>query len=417
MRILIISNLFPPYIMGGAEMAASSLARWLAEAGHEVRVLTTAPDRSAEGTELLMPGLTVTRRFLANVYQVYMAPRASMLRKGIWHFKDHFHPESEQIAGEVIDEFQPDVVNTHDLQGIGYNLLKAIGARGLPCVQVLHDFGFICLSMNMFRKGHECTRHHLVCQGSAAIKRRYFESIDALSFVSPSAALLERYRPHLPEHYLEACVIPLTLSFAPAPARPAATARRAGDRLKLIYVGQLEPWKGVDFLCDVLAPLAQDGRFHLQIVGGGSLFNPLQARFAGADWITLTGKIAAAEVGAHMVASDLLVVPSVWFENAPLVISQALRLGLPVLASRVGGLPEMIDAGVSGELVAPGDTSAWTAMIKALLADPRIVAGWRQGAQDSQESGRREVLGSQIVEVFERTASRASAADPLKTLA
>jgi glycosyltransferase involved in cell wall biosynthesis len=407
MRILIISNLFPPYIMGGAEMAAHSLAVWLAGAGHEVRVLTTAPERSVEGTETLAPGLAVTRRYFENVYQVYRAPRNSLARKAVWHFKDHFHPDSERIAREIIDDFQPDVVNTHDLQGIGYNLLKAIGDRGLPCVQVLHDFGFICLSMNMFRHGRECSHHHLACQGSAAIKRGFFGHIKALSFVSPSAALLERYRPHLP-HHLEACVIPLPLYFAPAPRRPARAPGNGGGPLRLLYVGQIEPWKGIDFLCEILAPLAQrGGRFHLQVVGGGGLLAGLQARFAGADWITLTGKVAAAEVGAHMAASDLLVVPSVWFENAPLVISQALRLGLPVLASRVGGLPEMVDAGVSGDLVAPGDAAAWTARIETLLREPGIVARWRAGARDLQETGSPEVLGPRMVEVFQRTAGHA----------
>ena len=280
MRILIISNLFPPYIMGGAEMAAHSLALWLARNGHEVRVLTTAPARADEGTETMIPGLTVTRRFFPNVYQVYMAGRQPLMRKAIWHFNDHFRPENERIAGEIIDEFQPDVVNTHDLQGIGYNVLKAVGERGLPCVQVLHDFGFLCLAMNMFRSGQECSYHHLTCQASTAIKRGYFEQIKALSFVSPSAALLERYRPHLPPH-LEACVIPLVLYFAPAPERPALRVGREDEPLRLLYVGQIEPWKGIGFLCDVLEPLAAQGNLHLQVVGGGNLLPSLPVAFRG----------------------------------------------------------------------------------------------------------------------------------------
>ncbi len=414
MRILIISNLFPPYIMGGAEMAAHSLASWLARAGHEVRVLTTAPNRAAEGTETMLPGLTVIRRFFANIYQVYLAGRQPFARRAVWHFNDHFRPENERIAGEIIDEFQPEVVNTHDLQGIGYNVLKAIGDRRLPCVQVLHDFGFICLAMNMFRAGRECPYHHFSCQASTAIKRRYFTHIKALSFVSPSAALLERYRPYLPPH-LEASVIPLTLDFAPAPDRPDHPAHGGEEPLRLLYVGQVEPWKGIDFLCDVLEPLARQGGFHLQVVGGGNLLQSLRARFAGADWITLAGKVAADEVGAYMAASDLLVVPSVWFENAPLVTSQALRLGLPVLASRIGGLPEMIEAGVVGDLVAPGDAAAWTETLKMLRQERGIVARWRKLAQDSRRTGSPDVLGPQMVEVFQRTAGQAGR-HPLKTL-
>lgn len=413
MRVLMISNMFPPYIMGGAEMAAHSLALWLAGAGHEVRVLTCAPTREVEGDETLAPGLTVSRRFFANIYQVYRAGEHSTARKALWHFNDHFHSASEQIAGEIMDEFRPDAVNTHDLQGIGYNLLKAIGARGLPCVQVLHDFGFICVSMNMFRKGRECSRHHYVCQGSAAIKRSYFETIKTLAFVSPSAALLERYRPFLPR-CREACAIPLALYFAPAPAPSAVP---AGGPLRLLYVGQLEPWKGIDFLCAVLEPLAREGGVRLQVVGGGNLLERLRERYAGASWIQIVGKVPAPEVGAFMANSDLLAVPSVWFENAPLVISQALRLGLPVLASRTGGLPEMVEAGVTGELVEPGDAAAWTAVFKRLLGEPEILARWKRGAWEARGAGGPDIYAPRMVDVFERMAALAQTSLPARAAA
>ncbi len=54
---------------------------------------------------------------------------------------------------EAIERFRPDIVNTHDLQGIGYNLLREIGRQRLPCVQTLHDLGFLCMNMNMFKDG------------------------------------------------------------------------------------------------------------------------------------------------------------------------------------------------------------------------------------------------------------------------
>ena len=353
MKILLISNMFPPYIMGGAEMAADSLARLLAAAGHEVHVLTCAPARELEGWETVTERLTVERRYFKNIFQIYKANRDRSLSKIVWHINDHFHPETEQICREVLARFQPDVVNTHDLQGIGYNLLKAVGDQRVPCVQVLHDFGFMCISMNMFRNGRACRRYHLTCQASAALKRFYFEHIQALAFISPSAALLERYRPHLPRH-LEAAVIPLPLLFDEAPAAPAAPAAAKSPGLKLLYVGQIERWKGIDFLLSVLSGLAQRHAFHLQIVGGGSLLESLRSRYRGAGWVTFAGKVPAEEVASRMRSSDLLVVPSTWFENAPLVISQAFRLGLPVLASDTGGLPEMVEAGVNGQLLPPG---------------------------------------------------------------
>ena len=97
------------------------------------------------------------------------------------------------------------------------------------------------------------------------------------------------------------------------------------------------------------------------------------------------------------------------------MISQALRLGLPVLASRVGGLPEMVDAGISGDLVPPGDASAWTEMLENLLRNPGVIARWRKGAQDLQDTGSPEVLGPRMMELFQRTAEEAMLRHAVKT--
>ncbi len=402
MKVLIICNLFPPFVMGGAEMAAHSLAVWLSEHGHDVRVLTSAPEPADEGTEVFPNGLTVERRHFANVYQIYKAPRGPLLAKVRWHLKDHFHPESERICGEVMDDFQPDVVNTHDLQGIGYNLLNAIGARDVPCIQTLHDFGFMCLSMNMFRDGHECGHHHLPCVASTLIKRSYFKHIRTLAFISPTAALLERHRPHLPPG-AETHVIPYVLSFEPTrpvPVTGEAAAMLDDGRVKLIYVGQLEPWKGVEFLISLLEGLLDTVRFHLTIVGGGSLLDTLQRRAANVDWLAVVGKVPPANVGGYMSRSDLLIVPSLWFENAPLVISQAVELGLPVLASNTGGLPEMITDGVNGALLPRGERAAWQAALERVCREPGQLEAWRAGAAERRSSILPDGPGENTVSVF-----------------
>jgi glycosyltransferase involved in cell wall biosynthesis len=394
--------------MGGAEMAAHSLAHLLVAAGHEVHVLTGAISRDHEGVETLGERFTVERRFFRNVFQIYKAGQHRALPKAVWHVNDHFHPETERICGRVIEQFQPDIVNTHDLQGIGYNLLKAIGEHRVGCVQTLHDFGFMCVSMNMFRNGRECRRYHWACQASAGLKRFYFEHIEALSFISPSQALLDRYRPHLPRH-LEARAIPLPLCFESSPVEAAAAVPGKPNGLQLLYVGQIEKWKGIDFLLEVLAGLAKNHHFHMRVLGSGGLLEPLRARYRDAPWVTLAGKVPADSVGGYMASSDVLLVPSIWFENAPLVISQALRMSLPVIASRTGGLAEMVEAGTNGELLPPGDARAWSAQLSAILSEPMVLQRWRMQGEALRERNSPEALTRQVVEVFERTAARANA--------
>ena len=398
MKILLVSNLFPPFVMGGAEMAAHSLAHWLSGQGHQVHVLTSAPSTADEGTETPPDGPTVERRHFANVYQVYKAPRAPALQKARWHFRDHFHPDAERICGEVMDRFRPDVVNTHDLQGIGYNLLNAIGASNVPCVQTLHDFGFVCVSMNMFRHGRECAHHHLPCVASTLIKRSYFKSIRRLAFVSPTAALLARYRPHLPPG-AETHVIPYVLSFQPPPGEAAITSD--DYPVKLLYVGQVEPWKGVEFLMQVLEEISRGGaRFHLTVVGGGSLLETLRAHLGHGDWLTVAGKVPPGEVGSYMQGSDALLVPSLWFENAPLVVSQAQDLGLPVLASDTGGLPEMIADGVNGALLPRGDRAAWRTALEQVCRRSGEFEKWRAGAVERRRGSSPDGPGGETLSLF-----------------
>jgi glycosyltransferase involved in cell wall biosynthesis len=399
MRILIISNLFPPFILGGAEVSTDSLAGWLAAHGHSVCVLTSAP-HSANAESFVRPdGVRIERRFFPNHYSVYDAGQHDLLQKTAWHIRDHYLLESETICREVIASFQPDIVNTHDLQGIGYNILREIGRQPLPCVQTLHDFGFLCVNMNMFRDGEPCRRRHFICSLSGMVKRAYFSGIARLAFWSPSRALIDLYRPSLPVHS-EAISIPLPLFFS----RPAAAARASvGGIVRLLYVGQITEPKGVEFVLHILEPLAAFYSFEIVIVGSGPILGRLRERYERAAWVKFAGRVPSSDVAEYMAASHLMLFPSLWFENAPLVIRQANQLGLPILASCVGGIPELIGDGVNGLLLQPGNVEQWQTCLSELLAHPEKLKRLITAARDCASDYDPDLLGEAVVRLFERT--------------
>ncbi len=159
-----------------------------------------------------------------------------------------------------------------------------------------------------------------------------------------------------------------TAVFAPAATRP------ANDHVGLLTVGSLAEKKGHVHLLDAMARLqegasGQSARaFSLDIVGDGELRGHLEARAArlglgGA--VRFHGEVAKGEVAKLMRAADLFVLPSL-YENLPCVLIEAMATGLPSVATRVGGVPELVgpDAGV---LVAPGDPAALAAGIGAAL--------------------------------------------------
>jgi len=401
-RVLIVSNLFPPRVIGGAEVAAHAWACWLASRGHEVRVLTTASEEHPAGRRETEDGLIVERRDFGHVYPLGQLSQPPAVRRAVWHWQDHFGGEARQRCAAAIAEFQPDIINCHDLQGLGYAVLHEVAASGLPCVQTLHDFGFLCLNMAMYRQGAECARQDFVCRASMMIKRTGWAGIRRLSFWSPSRALLERHLPHLPPH-LEAATIPYPLSFMEA----ADCRRERGGVLQLLYVGQVTEIKGVEFILRVLAGLAEEFTFHLRIVGGGAECDRLKDVYARESWVEFAGRVPPGRVGGYMEESDLLLTPSLWFENSPLVVYQAIHLGLPVMASRTGGLPELVEDGVSGALVAPGDVVAWTSHLRAVMSDPAILDRWQAGAEERRSIFSIDACGEQALALFERTADLA----------
>src|SRR4029079_19427612 len=94
--------------------------------------------------------------------------------------------------------------------------------------------------------------------------------------------------------------------------------------------------------------------------------------------VTIGAGLPAPEIPAHLAALDALVCPSMWFENGPTVALEAMAVGTPVIASRVGNLAEAIDDDVTGRLVTPGDVVEWAGALTAIAQSPDTIDRWRR---------------------------------------
>ncbi|MCR4312590.1 MAG: glycosyltransferase, partial [Candidatus Uhrbacteria bacterium] len=128
---------------------------------------------------------------------------------------------------------------------------------------------------------------------------------------------------------------------------------RSNGALRLLYVGQLGAHKGVAFLLDAFAKLPFDAR--LLIAGDGPLRSLVEERAKADKRIMYLGYTQPEEVVKCMEAADVLVVPSLCYENSPTVIYETLMAGVPLVAARIGGVGELIQEGTNGFLFAPGD--------------------------------------------------------------
>ncbi len=252
-------------------------------------------------------------------------------------------------------------------------------------MQTLHNYRLVCPNALLFRDGkrcvecvgrsvpwpavqHGCYRDSRAASAAAAAmlafhkhRRTFQELVDGFIVLSGFQRSLV-VRGGIPEE--KVFVKPTGL---PDPGCDPAR----GPGSYALYVGRLAPEKGVAGLIeayDARGPAAP-----LQIVGDGPLRSELErevmARGAG-DRITFLGRCDRDEVMRRMSAARFLVFPSECFEALPLTPIEAAACGRPVLASRLGAAPEIVEPGVTGWLVAPGEPAAWRAAIDAAWSAP-----------------------------------------------
>jgi glycosyltransferase involved in cell wall biosynthesis len=296
---------------------------------------------------------------------------------------------------ELLNEFRPDVVHIHHLLLIGAEF-PALVRRVLPkarIVMTLHDYYLICAHDGLMMRTSGRERCHGAspdrCQGGFPevgadqflLRERYLKTLLSTvdRFVSPSEFLRDRFI----AWGLDGNRIDVIANGQPEPgAIPAVPRDEGAPRNVFGYFGNLNPWKGGTVLLDAAERLIDAGvDFELRVHGG----TPFQAdafrieldeRFQRTNsHVVRRGAYRREDVPRLMASVDWVVVPSIWWENAPLVIQEAQQQGRPVIVSGIGGMAEMIEHGVNGLTVAPDDPIDLARAMRQAAADPEL---WRR---------------------------------------
>jgi glycosyltransferase involved in cell wall biosynthesis len=171
--------------------------------------------------------------------------------------------------------------------------------------------------------------------------------------------------------------------------RMSVPASRGGDRTRKLtfgFLGTLLPSKGLHLLIKAFRKLPL-GLAQLNIYGKLTVYKGFESylgyirRLARRDDIHLMGEYAHEDIAKVLSEVDVLIVPSVWYENAPLVIQEGIMAGLPIIAADIGGIPEMVMHGENGLLFTAGDVDDLCAKMRMCIEDPAILARLKpQGA-------------------------------------
>jgi len=377
MKILCVHSVISEF--GGVEYAAMNLARGLADRGHEVHFLGAQGQRTNLG-----PGLdeNLTDHFdeLRKIWfhqrkfprPFRLGERHNLADKVIWHLRDVADPINERIFNEVLQQVAPDVIVLHNLTAVGKNIWRPIRESEIPCMQWVHDLGLICFNMSRFRHGKQCSGLCTACRIQKWFRFSLISGAKNFAFVAPSYATLKDTENYANLAAWRRVVIPCPNRYIVKPrARPSE-----GQSPRLLYVGRLDPSKGVEPMLHAAERARGKIKFNLDVLGAGTIGDALIQKYSKLEWIKFHGSVDQETVADFMSRAVALLVPSVWREAYGIVAAHALFAGLPVLASRIGGLPELISDRQTGRLLPPGDETAWADAIIETLTNVEQTDAW-----------------------------------------
>lgn len=388
MRIIEVIDI--GWLAGGAERNALLLRDALVEQGHEVLVFAT--DKNAEGrdvfADVLVPAIAggATRRLTRYAFygRAYTALRST------------------------VRTFRPDVIHFHTVGELSPSVLLA--AHGVPYVVTVHgpeDFTLALLPWQLPAsdyKNHSYQWSDITLLGRLRYgylrflqRPLYLLALRRCSgFVAPSRFMAHALTEEAPVALIEQIYNGIEL-----PEQRPVTARR-----RLLFVGRLEAVKGVDVL---LRAFARTRRTHpdaeLVIIGDGECRGDLEQL---ADDLGTTGAVSfcgwtgQADVRSALADSTALVIPSVWPENLPTVALEAMGVGRAIVASRVGGMPELVAEGRTGLLTKPYDVGDLAHALDTLLDDPDLARRMGEAAHGQSEVFSVGRFVPTVVDLYER---------------
>jgi glycosyltransferase involved in cell wall biosynthesis len=420
MKIILVTPHFLPKYCAGTEQYVRRAADALERRGHAVEVVCV--ESIAEGTLVptcttdLYQGIPVHRLW----FNLDLAPNPLQ-----WRFRN---PELGRWFQAYLDRTAPDIVHVNSGYLLGGTVFEAAFERQIPTVLTLHDYWFMCPLITLFTADERvCARpvapiHCVWCQISdrrryrlpdrylGGMLRRTFVRLGLTRAARATGLAGEIERIEQRRGYLSDVMQSVDVAIAPSrfmerkaeeygltPRRlihlpfgvdvdrpdPAPLTSTPGA-LRVGYMGQYVPHKGVHVLLDAFRVLvARRPASELFLYGPLSEGTAYERRLAGqirrTSGVSWAGSYPNEQVGRILSNLDVTVVPSLWYENRPTVILEAHAARTPVVATRLGGMLELVRDGEGGVLFERGDAAGLAGALRRLIDEPDLLPRLKAG--------------------------------------
>lgn len=369
MKILIANKFF--FHKGGAEVVMFQERDYLLHSGEQVIEFSMQDERNCES------------RYDSHFVSRKDYEGRNLSKLGLALSLIHSREAVTKITA-LIDKVRPDLMHCHNIyHQITPSIINVAKSRGIPVVLTLHDSKPVCPVYLRLRAGRPCSlcldgdfRQVLMnrcARGSigasallyaeAAIQRWLgsYEKVDR--FLAPSRFMRESAL-----HRFRSEQVVLLHNGVDTGEIEVSTR----DEGYVLYLGRLSKEKGVETL---LRAHGDAGNWDLVVAGTGPLARDLETRYRSARFVgQLSGEALKTTIGG----ASAIVVPSECYENCPMSVLEAMAYGKPVVASRIGGIPELVVDGETGVLFEPGDAGELRTHISRLMSDAPLRA--RMGA-------------------------------------
>lgn len=298
----------------------------------------------------------------------------------------------------IIEKERPDVAHVHNLFPLispsAYYCLKA---HGIPVVQTVHNYRFLCPNGLFYRKGvicekcksgntahcffYTCYRNSVFLSGLYALTFWFHRKLGTfLRFIDIFIALSNFAKDKLIEGGLPGSKIEVEGNFVAVDKHAPVYDKDS----YALFLGRISPEKGIRTLLDAYKIL--DTLF-LKIAGEGPLLERVKEYIKSNNIanVDALGFVSGSEKAALLGKAAVSIIPSEWYENFPMAVLESLAAGTPVIASRIGGLPELIEEGKNGLLFEPGNTGDLAAKIRYFYSNREIALNMSRYALESFE--------------------------------
>lgn len=380
MKITIISNYLPPY-PGGAGSNVTNLIKKLVQRDeiNKISVITMSRDIWPRH-EIVSPRLDYYRFFPLNLYFPYPREKKRFtIIKIVWWILNLWNPWTFFHVIRILKKEKPDVVQLHNFNGFSISVISAIQFLKIPFIFIPHDFYLICKNASFKKtKGPVCKKQCRLCSVITAFYKLIITKEIRTIFISEySSQLLRTFHPNLSGTVTHnPCMVPQEIIKKNMTHR----ARIAEDKdpcVRFLFVGRVENAKGILTLIDAVKKINVENVF-FTFAGPGE-YKQLVENFCKQSVNTRYHEFISGDVKHQCFLShDVLIFPSEWFEVSPLTISEAYAYGLPVVASRIGSIPEHIVEQKTGMLFSPGDSAELARLISQIAGDKRMILNMRK---------------------------------------